>query len=150
MVRSINDVLLRRGNEALSVHWFDEHIDFAATDPAYRGVYRGDPAARDRAYHQGTAWTWLLPHFALAYERVHGRREEALAFLRPLENLIGAYGVGSLPEITDGDLPHAARGAIAQAWSVAEVLRAFHTLSSEPRRVRRRPAARRAEVLARA
>src|SRR5206468_4309695 len=56
----------------------------APEDPSYRGVYSGDPGARDGAYHQGTAWTWLLPHLALAHQRVHGERDQALALLAPL------------------------------------------------------------------
>jgi glycogen debranching enzyme len=102
----------------------------APCDSRYHGVYRGDRRTRDGAYHQGTVWTWLLPHFALAHARVHGRREEALAFLEPLGQLIGAGGVGSLPEVADGDEPFTPRGCIAQAWSVGETLRAWHALAS--------------------
>jgi predicted glycogen debranching enzyme len=118
----------------------------APGDQRYRGVYVGDRHARDGAYHQGTAWTWLLPHFALAYERVHGDRARALEFLEPLGCLIGAYGVGSLPEIADGDPPHRPRGCIAQAWSVAEALRAYQALSGEGRRPKRRVATRQVTV----
>ena len=117
----------------------------APEDPSYRGVYSGDPGARDGAYHQGTAWTWLLPHLALAHQRVHGERDQALALLAPLGNLIEAYGLGFLPEIADGDAPHAPRGCIAQAWSVGEALRAWHALAAGSRRARR-PAARGAEA----
>jgi glycogen debranching enzyme len=60
---------------------------------------------------------------------VHGRKEEALAFLEPLGELIGACGVGSLPEIADGAAPFTPRGCIAQAWSVGETLRAWHALA---------------------
>jgi predicted glycogen debranching enzyme len=99
-------------------------------DPRYRGVYAGDRRARDGAYHQGAVWTWLLPQYALAHYRVHGSREEALAFLEPLGRLLGAYGVGTLPEITDGDAPFTPRGCVAQAWSVGEALRAWHTIAT--------------------
>jgi predicted glycogen debranching enzyme len=99
-------------------------------DSRYRGAYAGDPRARDAAYHQGTAWTWLLPHYALAHFRVHGDREAALALLDPLADLIAAPGAGWLPEIADGDAPHAARGCIAQAWSVGEALRAWHEIAA--------------------
>jgi predicted glycogen debranching enzyme len=115
-------------------------------DPDYRGAYVGDRRARDGAYHQGTAWTWLLPHFALAHERVFGARETALAFLDPLGDLVGASGIGSLPEIADGDLPHRPRGCIAQAWSVAEALRVYHLLAGERRRARKRVQGRRIAV----
>jgi glycogen debranching enzyme len=112
-------------------------------DSRYRGAYAGDPRARDAAYHQGTAWTWLLPHYALAHFRVHGEREAALALLDPLADLIAARGAGWLPEIADGDAPHAARGCIAQAWSVGEALRAWHEIAAAkqgPKRGRRRGA----------
>ncbi|HVP15188.1 MAG TPA: amylo-alpha-1,6-glucosidase [Terriglobales bacterium] len=102
----------------------------APGDSRYHGRYAGDRRARDGAYHQGTAWLWLLPHYALAHYRVHGVREEALAFLEPLGQLLGAYGIGSLPEIADGDPPHAVRGCVAQAWSVGEALRAWHTITA--------------------
>src|SRR2546422_447464 len=91
-------------------------------DPSYLGLYAGDRRIRDGAYHQGTAWPWLLPHFALAFARVHGDRERALGYLDAFADLIGAYGIGMLPEIADGDPPHRPGGCIAQAWSVAEAL----------------------------
>jgi predicted glycogen debranching enzyme len=115
----------------------------APADSRYCGVYAGDRCTRDGAYHQGTAWTWLLPHYALAHFRVHGRREEALAFLEPLGQLIGEFGVGSLPEVADGDPPHTPRGCIAQAWSVGEALRAWHEIATPrtaPAKVARTPA----------
>ena len=111
----------------------------APPSPAYRGRHLGDPAARAGAQHQGTAAVWLLPHFAIAHERVHGRREEALALLEPLASLIRSHGLGMLPELADGDAPHAPRGALAHAWAVGEALRAYHALAAEKRKpVRRR------------
>lgn len=109
----------------------------APRDPRYRGVDAGDRDARGAACHQGVVRPWLLAHYALAHERVHGDREQALAFLEPLADLTGAYGLGMLPEAADGDLPHRPRGCIAQAWSVAETLRAYHALATEPRRAGR-------------
>ena len=97
--------------------------------PGYRGRYAGGPSERDSAYHQGTVWGWLLGPFALAYHRVYGDRETARGFLRPLAQQLVAYGVGSLGEIFDGDAPHAPRGTIAQAWTVAETLRAWTVLA---------------------
>jgi predicted glycogen debranching enzyme len=99
------------------------------SDPRYLGRYEGDQYRRDSAYHQGTVWPWLLGPFVTAYVRVNGgtpqARERALELLRPLgEHLVGA-GVGQIAEIFDGDSPHRPRGCLAQAWSVAEVLRAF-------------------------
>jgi predicted glycogen debranching enzyme len=99
------------------------------SDPCYLGRYEGDQYHRDSAYHQGTVWPWLLGPFVTAYVRVNGgtpqARERALDLLHPLgEYLVGA-GVGQIAEIFEGDSPHRTRGCFAQAWSVAEVLRAF-------------------------
>ncbi len=100
----------------------------APGDTRYAGRYSGGPAQRDAAYHQGTVWAWLLGPFALAHFRVHGRRQEARAVLAGIGSHLAEAGVGSISEIFDGDAPHRPRGCIAQAWSVAEVLRAWHEL----------------------
>lgn len=97
--------------------------------PDYRPHYGGDPLARDGAYHQGTVWAWLLGPFALAYHRVHGDAAAARALLEPLVDHLAAHGVGTIAEIFDGAPPHLPRGCPAQAWSVAEVLRAWTTLA---------------------
>ena len=102
----------------------------ATGERGYTGRYVGAPRDRDVAYHQGTVWGWLLGPFALAHYRVYGNREAALRFLEPLGRQIYASGLGSLSEIFDGDPPFTPRGCIAQAWTVAEVLRAWHELSS--------------------
>ncbi len=115
----------------------------APTEVAYRGRFTGDQRARDGAYHQGTVWTWLLPHYALAHFRVHGDRAAALACLEPLGDLISEMGVGTLPEVADGDAPHPPRGCFAQAWSVAETLRAWHQLQAPRKPAHPRPLARR-------
>jgi predicted glycogen debranching enzyme len=98
----------------------------APDDPGYTGVYSGDPRERDAAYHQGTVWGWLLGAFVLAHHRVYSDRAAALAFLEPLAKSIDSYGLGTLPEIFDGDAPHRARGCISQAWTVGELLHAWH------------------------
>ena len=103
----------------------------APGEPGYRPHYSGDPRSRDSAYHQGTVWGWLLGPFALAHFRVYNDRAAALRFLDPLGLHITAYGLGTLPEIFEASPPHTARGAIAQAWTVAELLRAWHELSTE-------------------
>ncbi|HVS89867.1 MAG TPA: amylo-alpha-1,6-glucosidase [Candidatus Acidoferrum sp.] len=100
----------------------------ASAEPGYQGHYSGGPRERDAAYHQGTVWGWLIGPFALAHFRVYNDRDAALRFLEPLGQHISAYGLGSLGEIFDGDAPFVPRGCIAQAWTVAEVLRAWHTL----------------------
>jgi predicted glycogen debranching enzyme len=98
-------------------------------DPNYRGRYSGDPASRDSAYHQGTVWPWLLGPFLTAYVRLHGEtpeaRQRAGHFLEPLRAQLWQYGLGQISEVFDGDPPHHPGGCIAQAWSIAEVLRTY-------------------------
>jgi predicted glycogen debranching enzyme len=111
--------------------------------PDYRGRYEGGPWERDGAYHQGTVWAWLLGPFALAHFNVHGDRALARSYLEPLAHHLDDYGLGSIAEIFDGDPPHPPRGCIAQAWSVAETLRAWSALAEPaggPRPVAHRPA----------
>ncbi len=98
--------------------------------PDYRGRYGGDQWSRDGAYHQGTVWAWLLGPFALAHYRVYRDANAARSFLLPLADHLGDYGLGSIAEIFDGDASFRPGGCIAQAWSVAEVLRAWHELAS--------------------
>ncbi|MBI4609784.1 MAG: glycogen debranching enzyme family protein [Candidatus Rokubacteria bacterium] len=93
--------------------------------PQYRGRYGGGQLERDGAYHQGTVWGWLLGPFALAHLRAYGDPARARSFLLPMAQHLGDYGVGSIAEIFDGDPPFTPRGCIAQAWSVAETLRAW-------------------------
>jgi predicted glycogen debranching enzyme len=101
----------------------------APIDPRYRGRYEGDPANRDSAYHQGTVWPWLMGPFISAYLHVHGRSREAQAqarqWLAELRRYAAQEGLGDVPEVFDGDAPQRAGGCIAQAWSVAELLRAL-------------------------
>jgi len=103
----------------------------ARNDPRYVGIYSGDRASRDRAYHNGTVWPWLLGPFTTAFLKVKGyaalQREYAFQnFLRPLfKQKVFEAGLGTLGEIFDGEPPHTPRGCIAQAWSVAEPFRAY-------------------------
>ncbi|MGC2325049.1 MAG: amylo-alpha-1,6-glucosidase, partial [Terriglobales bacterium] len=100
----------------------------SASDPHYIGHYGGDQYARDSAYHQGTVWPWLMGPFLSAYIKVRGGTAEARAqaakWLEPFRTHLREAGLGQVSEILDGDLPHRPRGCIAQAWSVAELLRA--------------------------
>ncbi len=100
----------------------------APSDPAYRPRYEGGVWDRDTAYHQGTVWPWLMGPFITAYVRVNGgtkrARERARELLRPLQNHLSDAGLGHISEIVDAESPHEPRGCIAQAWSVAEILRA--------------------------
>jgi predicted glycogen debranching enzyme len=97
--------------------------------PQYRGVYGGDRTQRDGAYHQGTVWGWLLGSFAIAHFKVYGDRVKAREFLEPMKNHLFTHGVGNFSEIFDGDPPITPRGCIAQAWTVAETLRAWFAIS---------------------
>jgi predicted glycogen debranching enzyme len=93
--------------------------------PDYAGHYRGNGAERDRVYHQGTVWGWLLGAFALAHLRVYNNPAQAQQFLEPMVDHLTSHGLGTLSEVFDGDAPMLAGGCIAQAWTVAEVLRAW-------------------------
>lgn len=99
----------------------------APSDPAYRPRYEGDVWSRDTAYHQGTVWAWLIGAFITAYLRVNDHSPESLrqarAWLAPLHEHLREAGLGQVAEIFDGGAPHTARGCIAQAWSIAELLR---------------------------
>jgi predicted glycogen debranching enzyme len=99
----------------------------APYEPGYRGQCTGDQWQRDAAYHNGTVWPWLLGPYGSALLRVEGDSTESRGHLRkmlgPLVDYLFDGGTGSLPEIFDGDPPHAPRGTFAQAWSVGEVLR---------------------------
>jgi len=103
----------------------------APGEPGYQGHYGGDQRLRDAAYHQGTVWGWLLGPFALAHYRVYGDSAAALRYLDPLGSHIGAAGLGTLAEIFEGDPPHAARGCIAQAWTVGEMLRGWSAIAKK-------------------
>lgn len=94
-------------------------------DSAYIGHYGGDQVKRDGAYHQGTVWSWLIGPFVTAHLRVYKDLSLARSYLTPLIQHLADHGVGSISEIFDGDPPFTPRGCIAQAWSVAEILRAW-------------------------
>jgi predicted glycogen debranching enzyme len=97
-------------------------------DPNYRPRYEGGVRERDSTYHQGTVWPWLMGAFLSAYVKVHDHSSEAKSqagiWLKAFEEHLAAAGLGQISEITDAEPPHTPRGCIAQAWSVAEILRA--------------------------
>ncbi|MBW4468283.1 MAG: amylo-alpha-1,6-glucosidase [Pegethrix bostrychoides GSE-TBD4-15B] len=97
----------------------------ATHDPSYQGHYGGDLRQRDGAYHQGTVWGWLLGPYVLAHLRVYGDLVQARQLLEPMADHLLAHGLGSASEIFDGDAPMMPKGCIAQAWTVAEILRAW-------------------------
>lgn len=97
--------------------------------PEYRGQCAGGPYDRDSAYHQGTVWAWPVAHFITAFERTLGQEQVykgmTAEFLEPYREHLEHACLGSISEIFDGDEPLIPRGCCAQAWSVAEVLRAY-------------------------
>ncbi|MBP0018085.1 MAG: glycogen debranching enzyme family protein [Cyanobacteria bacterium SBLK] len=94
-------------------------------DPNYEGIYGGDRYQRDGHYHQGPVWGWLIGHFVQAHLHVYNNPSLAREFLTPMKHHLNDGCVGNLSEIFDGDAPMTPRGAFAQAWTVAEVLRAW-------------------------
>ncbi len=106
----------------------------APGEPGYQGRYAGGPAERDRAYHQGTVWPWLLGPYIAAYLRAFGRSRKNLAHCR---SLVAAFEpelergcLGTIGELYEGDPPHRPCGAPAQAWSVAAMLEALSALET--------------------
>ena len=93
--------------------------------PDYKPIYSGDLRSRDGAYHQGTVWAWLIGPFVDAWLRVHPDKTEARKFLERFPEHLNDDGIGTISEVFDAREPHYAGGCIAQAWSVAEVLRAW-------------------------
>jgi predicted glycogen debranching enzyme len=96
----------------------------APDEPDFKPRYFGDLRARDAAYHQGTVWAWLIGPFIDAWLKVHpDERDKARGFLAAFEPHLAEAGIGSISEVFDAEPPFTPRGCIAQAWSVAEVLR---------------------------
>lgn len=96
-------------------------------DPRYKGKYLGSPGERDSAYHQGTVWPWLLGHYGEALLKTEENREsskEKLGIIvANMESHLYDAGLGHISEIFSGDYPHKPCGCIAQAWSIAEIIR---------------------------
>jgi predicted glycogen debranching enzyme len=94
--------------------------------PDYKPIYSGDLKSRDGAYHQGTVWAWLIGPFIDAWLKVHpGENAEARKYLDRFPDSLNENGLGTISEVFDAREPHKAGGCIAQAWSVAEVLRCW-------------------------
>lgn len=119
MDKIISELLTSRGLRTLS-----------AADPHYCAYYGGDQLTRDKAYHQGTVWPWLLAHFADACLKIY--QQAALPMLETLytgmEPVLQECCLYTIPEVFDGDTPRKGSGAVAQAWSVAELLRMKHLI----------------------
>ncbi len=133
---SLNDGLLSHEQAKRVVQVVQEHLltpvglrTLAPTDPRYRARYEGGVTERDGAYHQGTVWPFLLGPFLTAWIKVNGKtaaaKKTAQAFLQGIERHLGEACLGQVSEIFDGEAPHRPRGCPAQAWSVAEPLRAL-------------------------
>jgi predicted glycogen debranching enzyme len=124
----LSEVQQRAVVDACARHLLTSHglRGLAPEHPAYIGHYGGDRHTRDSAYHRGTVWGWLIGPFVSAHLRVFRDPATARSFLQPLLQQLASHGLGSLSEVFDGDPPHAPRGCIAQAWTVAEVLRVWH------------------------
>ncbi|MHC4617903.1 MAG: amylo-alpha-1,6-glucosidase [Planctomycetota bacterium] len=104
-------------------------------DSRYKGQYAGHQGQRDEAYHQGTVWPYLMGAFVEAYLKVNGAgrksKKKAAEFIQPLMRHLTDDGcIGQVSEIFDGDAPHTPRGCFAQAWSVAELIRAHRLVNS--------------------
>jgi predicted glycogen debranching enzyme len=98
----------------------------APGEPEYKPKYDGDLRARDAAYHQGTVWAWLIGPFIDAWLKTHPHEvERAREFLNAFSAHLGAACIGSISEVFDAETPYTPRGCVAQAWSVAEVLRCW-------------------------
>jgi predicted glycogen debranching enzyme len=114
--RAAEELLTARGLRTLS-----------PKSSGYEGRYAGGPRERDRAYHQGTVWPWLLGFWCEAVLRAFGPRSrflaEAGAILRGFDDHLRTQALGHVSEVFDGDSPHRPGGAVAQAWSLAELLR---------------------------
>jgi len=110
----------------------------APDDSRYRRGYGSSWESRDRAYHQGTVWAWLIGPYIEAHLRLDGDKPYGVArakdLLAAFDGHLAQGGLGQVSEIFDGDAPHAPRGCIAQAWSVAEVLRAKQLIAEYDRR----------------
>ena len=99
----------------------------------YEGICQGSQEERDRAYHQGTVWPWLLGPFCEGWLKVYGQRGAAKIrkLIYGLEEVMNEAGISSISEIYDGDPPHFPRGAISQAWSISETLRIMDMLETK-------------------
>jgi len=119
MKKSVLDVIER---ELLTVRGLRS---LSPKNEAYKGVYEGDQEKRDRAFHQGTAWPWLIEHFARGYLEVHKR--SGINLIRRIyegfEEELSRRGIGSISGVYDGNPPHNPGGAISKATSVAALIR---------------------------
>lgn len=122
--RQVVDVVMRRLYVGVGLR------TLSSDHPDYHGQYRGALEKRDEAYHQGTAWPYLLGAFITAYSKLYGAtsdgRETLIKFFEPVKkHLMNDNCIGGICEVFDGDKPHMGGGCYTQAWSVGEILRAY-------------------------
>ena len=98
--------------------------------PDYGGHYGGDQRQRDAVYHQGTVWSWLIGPFIQSHLQVYHNPAQAREWLESMADHLTDAGLGTISEIFDGDAPFTPRGCFAQAWGVAEILRAWVAIES--------------------
>jgi predicted glycogen debranching enzyme len=111
----------------------------APSDSRYRGTYQGGVRERDTAYHQGSAWPWLMGPYLTAYGKLYPGSPEPKRLLQAFAPHLWEGGLGQISELADGDPPHTLRGCIAQAWSVGELLRAASEMEWNKRDVLTHP-----------
>ena len=131
-LRGTHDSLLRPEQQKMLVDKVGGNLltsyglrSLSTEHPDYVGVYGGNQLQRDGSYHQCNTWGWLIGHYIQAHLQVYKNPELARSFLAPMANHLQDGCIGSISEIFDGDPPFTPRGCFAQAWSVAEVLRAW-------------------------
>ena len=113
----------------IAIVWLLTPVGLRSLAPGHRDdkpAYFGDLRARDAAYHQGTVWAWLIGHYLDARRKAHAGGADIVQILSGFEDHMREGAVGTISEIFDSEAPHHPRGCVAQAWSVAEVLRAFY------------------------
>ncbi|MEW6683706.1 MAG: amylo-alpha-1,6-glucosidase [Nitrospirota bacterium] len=127
----LDDEVARRVVDTVARHLLTPYglRTLSPKDPHYRGRCEGDAWQRDCAYHQGTVWPWLLGPFIDAHLRVYRDPKAARELLTPLREHLRQAGIGTISEIFNGAAPFAPGGCIAQAWSVAEILRVWKRLA---------------------
>ena len=138
---SLDHPVLERGRWAAVLGVVRERLltpvglrSLAPGHPDYKAKYYGDLRSRDAAYHQGTVWGWLIGPFIDAWMKVHpDDRSGARRLLEGFEQHLSLACVGSISEIFDADAPYTPRGCVAQAWSVAEVLRCLEKTTAAER-----------------
>ncbi|GIW23151.1 MAG: glycogen debranching protein [Candidatus Sericytochromatia bacterium] len=123
-----------RDKETLILKTIEEHLltpyglrTLSPKDKKYIGKYEGNVFQRDSAYHNGTVWAWLIGPFITSFMKIYNDKEKALQLIKPLiEHFNNDYGIANIAEIFDGDFPHKPKGCIAQAWSIAELIRCIY------------------------